>query len=77
MIAVAAAAGLLIGLALGALGGGGSILAVPVLVYLLGESPAAATTGSLVGVGAPSGVGALAARRAAQGRLGRGLGVGA
>ena len=52
MIAVAAAAGLLIGLALGALGGGGSILAVPVLVYLLGQSPAEATTGSLVVVGA-------------------------
>ena len=31
---VAVAAGALIGLSLGALGGGGSILAVPVLVYL-------------------------------------------
>ena len=31
--------GMLIGLSLGALGGGGSILTVPALVYLLGESP--------------------------------------
>ncbi|MEV0804029.1 hypothetical protein AB0I34_40495 [Kribbella sp. NPDC050281] len=37
------AAGMLIGLSLGALGGGGSILTVPVLVYLLGQSAAAAT----------------------------------
>jgi len=43
--------GILIGLSLGALGGGGSILAVPVLVYAAGESPKAATTTSLVVVG--------------------------
>lgn len=43
--------GLLIGLALGALGGGGSILAVPALVYLLDQSPQQATAGSLVVVG--------------------------
>ena len=36
--------GILIGLSLGALGGGGSILTVPALVYLLGESPHGATT---------------------------------
>lgn len=76
MIVVAAVAGLLIGLALGALGGGGSILAVPVLVYLLGQSPAEATTGSLVVVGATSVVGALAAWRADHVRLGRGLAFG-
>lgn len=40
--------GLLIGLLLGALGGGGSVLAVPVLVYLLGQSPHEATAGALV-----------------------------
>ena len=50
---VAVVAGALIGLSLGALGGGGSILAVPVLVYALGQSPAQATTGSLVVVGTP------------------------
>ena len=36
-VLLAIAAGALIGLSLGALGGGGSILAVPVLVYLLVE----------------------------------------
>lgn len=51
-IAIAAPLGLLIGLALGALGGGGSILAVPALVYGVGESAHAATTTSLVAVGA-------------------------
>lgn len=43
--------GFLIGLSLGALGGGGSILAVPVLVYVAGESAQAATTTSLIVVG--------------------------
>jgi hypothetical protein len=40
--------GLLIGVSLGALGGGGSILAVPALVYAAGQSPKHATTTSLV-----------------------------
>ncbi|MEV6568421.1 sulfite exporter TauE/SafE family protein [Streptomyces kronopolitis] len=40
--------GLVIGLLLGALGGGGSVLAVPALVYLLGQSPHEATAGALV-----------------------------
>lgn len=61
---LAALAGVLIGLSLGALGGGGSILAVPVLVYLLGEGPTEATTGSLVVVGATSLLGAVSAHRA-------------
>lgn len=46
--------GFLIGISLGALGGGGSILAVPVLVYAVGLDPKAATTTSLVVVGAAS-----------------------
>ena len=49
--------GFLIGLALGALGGG-SILAVPALVYVAGQQPAAAPTTSLLVVGtaaAPTG----------------------
>jgi len=46
--------GVLIGLSLGALGGGGSILTVPALVYLLGESPHSATTASLIIVGVTS-----------------------
>jgi uncharacterized protein len=74
---LAIAAGALIGLSLGALGGGGSILAVPVLVYLLGESAAAATTGSLVIVAATAVVGAVGARRAGTVLLGRGAAFGA
>lgn len=45
---LALAAGAVVGLALGALGGGGSVLAVPALIYLLGFAPVAATTASLV-----------------------------
>jgi uncharacterized membrane protein YfcA len=50
-ILVAAGVGLLIGAVLGGLGGAGSILAVPALVYLLGQSAQDATTSSLVIVG--------------------------
>ncbi|MFI2635985.1 sulfite exporter TauE/SafE family protein [Streptomyces collinus] len=41
-------AGGVVGLALGALGGGGSVLAVPALIYLLGFTPAAASTAALL-----------------------------
>ncbi|MER5663938.1 TSUP family transporter, partial [Streptomyces mirabilis] len=51
---LALVAGALVGLALGALGGGGSVLAVPALIYLLGFTPAAATTASLLIVTATS-----------------------
>jgi hypothetical protein len=44
--------GLAIGLAVGTLGGGGSVLAIPVLVYVLGESVHQATTTSLLVVAA-------------------------
>ncbi|MGW5178947.1 TSUP family transporter [Streptomyces sp. NPDC004082] len=47
-------AGAVVGLALGSLGGGGSVLAVPALIYLLGFTPAAATTASLIIVTATS-----------------------
>ncbi|MBK9178550.1 MAG: sulfite exporter TauE/SafE family protein [Acidimicrobiales bacterium] len=43
--------GFLIGVSLGALGGGGSILAVPALVYVAGLAPKEATSVSLVVVG--------------------------
>ncbi len=76
MLALAAIAGVLIGLSLGALGGGGSILAVPVLVYLLGQTPAAATTGSLLIVGISSLAGAIAAWRQGNVHLGRGIAFG-
>ena len=74
---LAVAAGALIGLSLGALGGGGSILAVPVLVYLLDQSAAQATTGSLVVVGVTSLIGAVAAHHAGNVLLGRGAVFGA
>ncbi|MGR3936876.1 sulfite exporter TauE/SafE family protein [Streptomyces sp. BRA346] len=51
---LALSAGAVVGLALGALGGGGSVLAVPALIYLLGFTPAAATTASLLIVTATS-----------------------
>lgn len=51
--------GFVIGLSLGLLGGGGSILTVPALVYLVGLSPQAAVTASLVIVGANSAMGAF------------------
>jgi uncharacterized membrane protein YfcA len=61
--------GFLIGVSLGALGGGGSILAVPVLVYAAGESPQAATTTSLVVVGATALGGMFAHLRAGHVRV--------
>ncbi len=48
------ALGLLVGLVIGSLGGGGGVITVPVLVYLVGLEPVAATTGSLVIVGIAS-----------------------
>lgn len=76
-LVLAVVAGALIGLSLGALGGGGSILAVPVLVYLLDQSATQATTGSLVVVGVTSFVGAITAHRAGNVMLGRGVVFGA
>jgi len=49
----------LIGVSLGLIGGGGSILTVPVLVYLFGVDPIVATAYSLFIVGSTSLVGAL------------------
>jgi uncharacterized protein len=76
-VAVVLAAGALIGLSLGALGGGGSILTVPVLVYGLGQSAAQATTGSLLVVGVTALVGAVTAYRSGNVLLTRGLAFGA
>ena len=50
---------LLIGLVLGLTGGGGSILTVPVLVYLLGINPVIATAYSLFIVGSTSTFGSI------------------
>jgi uncharacterized membrane protein YfcA len=68
--------GFLIGLALGALGGGGSIVAVPALVYVAGQEPAAATTTSLLVVGTAAVVGMVGHARAGRVRFGAGLVVG-
>ncbi|MET8945245.1 sulfite exporter TauE/SafE family protein [Streptomyces sp. NPDC004542] len=45
---LALVAGAVVGLALGGLGGGGSVLAVPALIYLLAFTPAQATTAGLI-----------------------------
>ena len=56
--------GLAIGLAVGTLGGGGSVLAVPVLVYVLDQSVEEATTASLLVVAAGAIAGGLGHARA-------------
>lgn len=65
--------GFLIGVSLGALGGGGSILAVPVLVFVAGQTPSAATTTSLVVVGVASLIGAYGHWRSGRVRVAPGL----
>jgi uncharacterized membrane protein YfcA len=50
--------GIAIGLVVGAVGGGGAILALPVLVYVLGEDVGPAATASLVVVAIAAGIGA-------------------
>ena len=65
-----AALGLIIGVALGSLGGGGSILAVPVLAHLGGLSAGGATATSLVAVGASAAVGSIGHARAGHVRWG-------
>jgi uncharacterized membrane protein YfcA len=50
---------ILIGISLGLIGGGGSILTVPVLVYMIGIDPVTATAYSLFVVGAASAVGSV------------------
>jgi uncharacterized membrane protein YfcA len=64
---LAVAFGLAVGLSLGLVGGGGSILAVPILVYVLGEDVKDATTASLLIVGATALAGA--ADHARRGRV--------
>lgn len=53
------AASILVGLVLGLLGGGGSILSIPILVYLFGVEPVLASAYSLFIVGVTSLVGAV------------------
>jgi uncharacterized protein len=58
-----AALGLAIGLVIGALGGGGGVLTVPLLVYVLGLTAQGATTSSVVIVGITALFGAVARMR--------------
>jgi len=64
--------GFLIGLSLGALGGGGSILAVPALVYAAGQTPRHATTTSLILVALTAMIGMVPHWRAGRVRFGAG-----
>lgn len=65
--------GFLIGVSLGALGGGGSILAVPALVYGAGQPARSATTTSLLLVGIASIVGMTSHWRAGRVRVKTGV----
>jgi uncharacterized membrane protein YfcA len=65
--------GFLIGLSLGALGGGGSILAVPALVYAAGQDPKSATTTSLVLVTITALIGIIPHWRAGHVRVAAGM----
>ena len=58
MILLAIPFGLVIGLIVGAVGGGGAILALPVLVYVLNQPVGPASTASLIVVALAAGVGA-------------------
>lgn len=69
--------GVSIGLCLGALGGGGSIITVPALVFLLHESLPVAVTQSLVIVGLSSAAAVAAHARNGQVRWRAGLALGA
>jgi uncharacterized membrane protein YfcA len=59
VILAAIAFGIAIGMAIGALGGGGSVIAVPILVYVLGQDVHEATTASLIVVTAGAVAGGL------------------
>ncbi len=63
-VVIAIPMGIVIGLIVGAVGGGGAILALPILVYVLGEPVGPASTASLivVAIAASIGAGTLALR---------------
>lgn len=67
----------LIGVSLGVLGGGGSILTVPILVYVAGMEPKEAIAASLFVVGVTSAAGAVSHARAGRVRWRTGLMFGA
>lgn len=76
-ILISVAVGAAIGVVLGSLGAGGSILTVPALVYLLGQDAQTATTVSLVVVGVGSIGGVVPHWRDGHVRVRSGLGFGA
>ncbi|MGW6982983.1 sulfite exporter TauE/SafE family protein [Streptomyces sp. NPDC054932] len=73
MITLVLAASVLIGISLGILGGGGSILTVPILVYLAGMDTKEAIATSLFVVGVTSAVGLVPHARAGRVRWRTGL----
>ncbi|EHI14214.1 sulfite exporter TauE/SafE family protein [Mycolicibacterium thermoresistibile] len=77
MIGLIIALAVLVGVALGLLGGGGSILMVPLLAYVAGMDAKAAIATSLLVVGVTSAVGAVSHARAGQVRWRTGLIFGA
>lgn len=76
MLLVGIILALLIGLTLGLLGGGGSILALPMLIYVLAVEPKDAIASSLLIVGTTSLVGVVAHARAGRVRWPIGLAFG-
>jgi uncharacterized membrane protein YfcA len=76
-VVITLALALLIGVSLGLLGGGGSILTVPILTYVLGMPPKEAIAASLFIVGATSLVGVVTHARAGRVQWRTGLVFGA
>lgn len=72
-LAIVLALSSLIGVSLGVLGGGGSILTVPILVYVAGMEPKEAIAASLFVVGVTSAAGAVSHARAGRVRWRTGL----
>jgi uncharacterized membrane protein YfcA len=77
VIALTVAAAVVVGVTLGVLGGGGSILMVPLLAYVAGMDAKVAIATSLLVVGATSAVGAISHARAGRVRWRVGLVFGA
>ncbi len=73
MLALAAILALLIGVTLGLLGGGGSILTLPILVYVLHVEPKSAIATSLLVVGVTSAIAVVTHARAGRVRWRAGL----
>lgn len=77
MFIAVVALSVLVGISLGLLGGGGSILTVPLLVYVAGQDPKAAIATSLLVVGITSAAGAVSHARAGRVQWRTGLVFGA